>query len=91
MDVNTPAKAQSRRERGESFLLGRGSSGEVRMRMSTKWEEWDVRTSVEVGSMGSAGGCGRAVSVVRVTNEGGMTYIADVLADTDIGGCHGCK
>jgi hypothetical protein len=56
VDVDTPAKAQSRRERGESFLLGRGSSGEVRMRMSTKWEEWDVRTSVEVGSMGSAGG-----------------------------------
>lgn len=58
MHVDTPAKAQSRRERGESSLLGRELSGEVRMRMSTKWEEWDVRTRVEVGSMGSAGGYG---------------------------------
>ena len=53
MDV--PAKAQSRRERGESSLLGRDLSGETRIRMSTKWEERDVRTTVEVGSIGSAG------------------------------------
>ena len=54
-----PANAQSRRETGESVLLGRLSSREARMRMSTKWEEWDVRTRVKVGSIGLAGGCGR--------------------------------
>jgi len=60
--VDMPVKAQSRRERGKSSLLGREPSRDLRMRMSTKCEEWDVRTMVDVGSTGSAGGYGKAVS-----------------------------